>query len=164
MSDSASATAAAVGVTVAVVLTLLVGGGVFFYLRRRREGVQAIETGNAGRRSQVLDRFHPAAKVTPFAGDGETPRFTHIPGEDMRVARRRSDGGWEFSEPLSISPAPFAREMHFTSCPSPTSSIATTTMFSRKEKQYAGDYNRGYIELDAEGLPPPAYSPREATQ
>lgn len=161
MSDSASATAAAVGATIAVVLTLLIGGFVFLYVRRRKEESEAVEPESAGRRSQVLDRFHPASKVTPFAAEGEAPRFTHIPGEAMRVARRRSDGGWEFSEPLSISPPPFAHDRSV--CPSPTTSIATTTMFSRKEKYYAGDATtRGYLEMDPEGVPPPAYTPSES--
>ncbi|EKM53532.1 uncharacterized protein PHACADRAFT_259961 [Phanerochaete carnosa HHB-10118-sp] len=161
MSDSASATAAAVGATVAVVLTLLIGGLAFFYFRHKRESaeVMELEQEDAGRCSQVLDRFHPASKVTPFSVDEEAPRFTHIPGEAMRVAHRRSDGGWEFSEPLTIHPPPFAHELSNSVCSSPTTSIATTTMFSRKEKHFVGELTtRGYIEIDTEGVPPPAYS------
>ena len=85
MSDSSSATAAAVGVTVAVVLTLLIGGAFFFYIRRRRDEAQASEPENAGRRSQVLDRFHPAAKVTPFSPNGDAPRFSTFSAPTFRV-------------------------------------------------------------------------------
>lgn len=77
MSDSASATAA-VGVTIAVVLTLLIGGFAFFYIRHKRGSakVMELEQEDAGRCSQVLDRFHPASKVTPFSADEEAPRFS----------------------------------------------------------------------------------------
>ncbi|KIP04979.1 hypothetical protein PHLGIDRAFT_129150 [Phlebiopsis gigantea 11061_1 CR5-6] len=163
MSDSSSTssgTAAAVGVTLVVVLALLVGGLLFLYIRRRRAKMGVVQhVENAGRHSQVLDRSHPASRVTPWSSDGETPRFTHRPGEDMRVARRRSDGGWEFSESLTIQPVPFSSELR-SACSSPTSSIATTT-FLRKDKKLLGELTtRGYIEMDSEGLPPPAYSPR----
>lgn len=84
----------------------------------------------------------------------------HNPGEAMRVARRREDGGWEFSEPLNIRPVPFTPEFGSSTCPSPTSSVATSTIF-RKDKKLLGELTtRGYVELDGEGLPPPAYTPR----
>ncbi|KAG6844936.1 hypothetical protein H0H87_002269 [Tephrocybe sp. NHM501043] len=47
-----------------------------------------------------LDSNHPAVHITPFGlPDGETPRFKHTPGSDMRIATRRLDGGWQFSDP-----------------------------------------------------------------
>ena len=83
----------------------------------------------------------------------------HRPGEAMRVAHRRDDGGWEFSQPLTIQPVQFTPELR-SACTSPTSSIATTTIL-RKEKKLPGELTtRGYVELDGEGLPPPAYTPR----
>lgn len=179
-SSTASATTAAVGVSVAVVASLVLCGLLYVYIQRRQLAAEAAEPENAGRRSQVLDRMHPASRVTPFSPGQEVPRFSachcisstlvhtdhiivHYPGEAMRIAHRRSDGGWEFSEPLSIQPPPFAHDFNGSVCPSPTASIATTTMFSsRKEKQMLpGELTtRGYLEMDGLGLPPPAYSPR----
>ena len=78
----------------------------------------------------------------------------------MRVARRREDGGWDFSEPLTIKPVPFSPRAEGSICSSPTSSIATSTIFRKDKKIPGGLTTRGYIELDGEGLPPPAYTPR----
>lgn len=72
----------------------------------------------------------------------------HQPGQNMRVAYRRSDGGWEF-----------------TAEPTPSQSLDLTrdlTMYSRtntKEKKLRpGELTtRGYVEPDVEGNPPPAY-------
>lgn len=75
----------------------------------------------------------------------------------MRVARRRSDGGWDFSEPLAITPpsAPFAESLH------PAQSSPSNSIF-KKEKVPGELTTRGYVETDSEGLPPPAYSTSES--
>lgn len=84
----------------------------------------------------------------------------HKPGEDMRFARRREDGGWDFSTPLAIDPfaaAPFEGPSR---CASPTSTIGASSYYSRKEKLPGEPTARGYTELDIYGVAPPAYSPR----
>lgn len=80
----------------------------------------------------------------------------------MRFARRRSDGGWDFSAPLDIHPpgvSPFA-DSASSICPSPTMSVSTSSFFMRKEKLPGELTTRGYVEFDVEGVPPPAYTPR----
>ena len=81
----------------------------------------------------------------------------------MRVARRRSDGGWDFTDPLSpfsASPMtpprfPYARAESIYSLQS--SAAHSTTSFIKKDKLPGELTTRGYVEYDAEGLPPPAY-------
>ena len=67
----------------------------------------------------------------------------------MRVAYRRSDGGWFFDAARAGPSVDLQRE--------PT----TTTMFSARTKEkklHPGELTtRGYVEHDFEGNPPPAY-------
>lgn len=78
MADSTSSgTAAAVGVTIAILACLLLGVLIFFYIRKRREAAgQGAEPERGVRHSTVLDRMHPASRVTPFSPGGEAPRFS----------------------------------------------------------------------------------------
>ncbi|KAF9479099.1 hypothetical protein BDN70DRAFT_879166 [Pholiota conissans] len=51
----------------------------------------------------INDQDHPAANITPFGAVGpnagsRAPRFKHNPGEDMRIALRRPDGAWHFTD------------------------------------------------------------------
>ncbi|KAJ7630289.1 hypothetical protein FB45DRAFT_915087 [Roridomyces roridus] len=67
------------------------------YLRRRNK--QRSRKGAQVRAGETVSRTHPAAlMITPAEGNG-TPRFVHTPGTNMRIANRRADGGWEFSDP-----------------------------------------------------------------
>lgn len=74
----------------------------------------------------------------------------------MRVARRRSDGGWDFAEPLAIQPPtlPYAESVYSASARSLSS--PTSSLF-KKEKLPGELTTRGFIEADVEGVPPPAY-------
>ena len=102
----------------------------------------------------------PSACAARFFVDSFTDLLVviavHNPGENMRVAYRRSDGGWEFGEPAATSPPP-------------TTSfdlMRETTLPSSKEKQLRpGELTtRGYVEDDdADGVPPPAYDVAESS-
>ncbi|EIW53916.1 uncharacterized protein TRAVEDRAFT_51654 [Trametes versicolor FP-101664 SS1] len=154
--QSKSATALALGISLAVVAILVVGGLAVYFVRRRHKAKRDAEKADeisAHRRTYMVsvDPNHLAARVTPFGVDApelEVPKFVHQPGQNMRVAYRRSDGGWEF-----------------TAEPTPSQSLDLTrdlTMYSRtntKEKKLRpGELTtRGYVEPDVEGNPPPAY-------
>jgi len=101
---------------------------------------------------------HPANHVVPFGSPGgETPRFVHTPGQNMRIAQRRADGGWDFIDPRGhIAPSIFDPDSPL---PSPSS-----TIFPRGKDvgMKLGDMtNREFEELGGIGLPPPAYYPEE---
>ncbi|KAI0667030.1 hypothetical protein C8Q78DRAFT_983178 [Trametes maxima] len=155
--DSKSATSLALGISLAVVATLVFGGLAVYFVRRRymrRRAQERAEEISAHRRTYMVsvDPSHLAARVTPFgvdAPDLEVPKFVHQPGQNMRVAYRRSDGGWDFH--------------HTTATPSQSLDIvrdnATFVRAPTKEKKLRpGELTtRGYVEHDVEGVPPPAY-------
>ncbi|KAJ3554434.1 hypothetical protein NM688_g3114 [Phlebia brevispora] len=158
-----SATAIAVGVTVSIVSVVLLGVAGFFYMRRRRMAGPTRLEEPEDRRSVVLERSHPASRVTPFGVGNDAPRFHHKPGEDMRFARRRDDGGWDFSAPLVVDPfarAPSRNEGSSSRCTSPTSSIGATSYYSNKEKATKDMTAHGYFDVDVYDVAPPAYTPR----
>ena len=77
----------------------------------------------------------------------------HKPGENMRVAYRRSDGGWSFHQPTEPSHSvDLQREATM-------STMLSRPMQSTKEKKLRpGELTtRGYVEPDADGIAPPAY-------
>ncbi|KAK7691389.1 hypothetical protein QCA50_004788 [Cerrena zonata] len=152
-SSARSVTGIAIGVSIAIVSLVALGVGFYFWHRRRRaQGPAQLLEDDRRQTTMVVDPNHLAAQVTPYTPTKEVPLFTHRPGENMRVARRRSDGGWEFSDPLTIKPPtlPYAESVYSVQS-SPTSSIC------KKEKLPGELTTRGYIEYDIEGLPPPAY-------
>ena len=75
----------------------------------------------------------------------------------MRVAHRRPDGGWEFTDmtPSALSPS-------FDPAPlSPALSSRTTLLF--KDKIRPGDLTtRGYVEHDMDGMAPPIYTEEDS--
>ena len=77
MSDSSTSTGLAIGASIAVVAILAIGFLVVYIRRRRRTFVELHEPESGTRKSTVLDRSHPAARVTPFTpGRGpDAPRF-----------------------------------------------------------------------------------------
>ncbi len=81
----------------------------------------------------------------------------HRPGENMRVAYRRSDGGWEFHQAESSQSVDLQRE--------PTMSTLYSRPTNTKEKKLRpGELTtRGYVEPDLEGNPPPAYHHHEGS-
>ncbi|KAI0628423.1 hypothetical protein C8Q77DRAFT_458351 [Trametes polyzona] len=155
--QSKSATALALGISLAVVAVLVFGGLAVYFVRRRykrRRDAEKAEEISAHRRTYMVsvDPNHLAARVTPFGVDTpelEVPKFVHQPGQNMRVAYRRSDGGWEFttSTQTPSQSLDLARDLT-------TYSRATT----KEKKLRPGELTtRGYVEPDVEGNPPPAY-------
>ncbi|KAI0343439.1 hypothetical protein BDW22DRAFT_1169530 [Trametopsis cervina] len=182
-----SSTGVAVGASITVVFVVLLAGGLLtIYIRRRTSFARLAEPeqGDNTRTSVVLERSHPASRVTPFTPARQAdvlPQFNRTPGEDMRIARRRSDGGWEFSSPLpsnilttyALRPPGLrteaGRSFATSRCTSPTLSSITLVSAPRntKEKKLApGELTtRGYVEsvlsmdpdVSVDMLPP--YSP-----
>ncbi|EPS94947.1 hypothetical protein FOMPIDRAFT_1025999 [Fomitopsis schrenkii] len=171
----ASDSAIAAGVSVSVIIVVLAIALFFIWYIRRRNNVHVSSKTNqpafAIKRSTLLDPSHPACHVTPFGSSGETVRFVHEPGTNMRVAYRRDDGGWEFSD---ASPAELTT-FDLTGVVQPRHSLSGRSTFSfastmrlgtdKKAQLAAGELTtRGYMErdrdidVDIEGNPPPAYS------
>ncbi|KAK0479395.1 hypothetical protein EDD18DRAFT_1086450, partial [Armillaria luteobubalina] len=96
-----------------------------------------------------VDRSHIASRITPFgAPGGETPQFVHTPGSNMRIANRREDGVWTFSDPR----APFTPQG--VGDPTPASPWS-----SRDKKGFRkGAFDAYEFEPDPSVLPPPAYA------
>ncbi|KAI0753566.1 hypothetical protein C8Q80DRAFT_520414 [Daedaleopsis nitida] len=160
--SSRSATTLALGISLAVVALIVFGGLGLYFVRRRFKGKkeqQRLDELSSHRRTYMVavDPTHLAARVTPFgvgvnAPEAERPKFVHTPGENMRVAYRRSDGGWSFHHPEGSQSVDLERQG------------TTTTMYTRpngssKDKILRpGELTtRGYVEPDPEGNPPPAY-------
>ncbi|CCM06041.1 uncharacterized protein FIBRA_08287 [Fibroporia radiculosa] len=131
----------------------------FWYLRRRRLHAVPTQSHPSVRSSTALDLSHPACRVTPFGSpSGDTSYFVHEPGVNMRVAHRLPDGGWEFSEIPSDSPA----TLEYTLPRRLSFSARSTLSYSSKEKlklQPGELTTRGFVEsdTDADDIPPPAY-------
>lgn len=158
-SSGGTTSAIAVGVSVSIVAAIIIGATLYFFWRRR-QGPSSERTISQRRRETVLKPNHPASQVTPFPSGAapftlrnDIPRLAHRPGENMRIATRRSDGGWDFSRPLNYTPT----STSFDGPSSPSSYFST-----RKDKKYVGELNRGFFEADADGVPPPAYFPRSS--
>ncbi|RDX43744.1 hypothetical protein OH76DRAFT_1409837 [Lentinus brumalis] len=164
---SHSATTLALGISLAVVAALVFGGLALYFVRRRNKQKRVRERTeelSSNRRTYMVsvDPNHLAARVTPFgvgvnAPDVEVPKFVHRPGENMRVAYRRSDGGWEFHQAESSQSVDLQRE--------PTMSTLYSRPTNTKEKKLRpGELTtRGYVEPDLEGNPPPAYHHHEGS-
>ncbi|TBU22497.1 hypothetical protein BD311DRAFT_811457 [Dichomitus squalens] len=163
-SQSHSATALALGISLAVVAAIVFGGLAVYFVRRhmrRKKAQERVEEISSHRRTYMVsvDPSHLAARVTPFgvgvnAPDVEVPKFVHTPGQNMRVAYRRSDGGWSFHQTTPQPSVDLQRE------------ATTSTMFrlcpsqggTKEKKLRPGELTtRGYVEPDVEGNPPPAY-------
>ncbi|OCH91058.1 hypothetical protein OBBRIDRAFT_551670 [Obba rivulosa] len=154
-SSSSNVGAVAAGVTIALLVFFALLGALFWLVRRRRQQRLGVHT---ARRTTLADLRHPAYIVTPFGSpSADSPRYLHNPGANMRVARRRSDGGWEFDE---IKP----RTLASFDLPPPSPSPSSSPGYSHKDKLLPGELTtRGYVEHDVYGVPPPAYAPSEST-
>lgn len=100
----------------------------------------------------ILNDDHPAARITPFGGTagGYGPRFKHKPGEDMRIAVRRPDGAWHFTD--SRTPFTPSGVADLDVLPSPMSSSASLISFNSRFPS-TQPYN---FQLSP---PPPIYHP-----
>ncbi|KAF5374617.1 hypothetical protein D9615_008959 [Tricholomella constricta] len=152
-----------IGIVLGVIGALLVAGVIFATLRMKRRrslnnadgSEESFVSPKQGRR---VDRSHPAALITPFGWPGgETPRFNHTPGSDMRIAVRRADGAWDFADPR----APFTPSgvSEIDVLPSPSSSTGKLLPRVRTKEQESKASRYGYDrEYDVEiHPPPPAY-------
>lgn len=169
--------AVALGVTLGVVGSLLVVGISYFIIRMRRakskQGGQSAEEKHlysVGRKSTLLDTRHPATHITPFSseytafmlGIRERNRIPvdHTPGANMRVARRRQDGAWDFEEPQTpITPGSVSDV-----CPSPISPTASPGLtgdskFEEAQAERELRRDTSGSNISAMGPPPPAYHP-----
>ncbi|KAG6915845.1 hypothetical protein DXG01_009604 [Tephrocybe rancida] len=100
-----------VGIVLGIIGIILVAGVIFTTLRMKRRR----STDTTGDSESFVSppprrriyRMHPAAHITPFGTPGgDSPRFKHTPGSDMRIAMRRPDGAWQFSDPrVPFAPA-----------------------------------------------------------
>jgi len=150
----------ALTVTLLLIGILLVVGITLFTMRMRRarsEQQQGSEVKNAiisTRKSTILDLRHPASHITPFG--------THRPGTNMRIARRRLDGAWDFEDPeapfnpdgvTDLSPLPL----------SPSPSNRWTVRSKVAEVKMERDRRRDTDSSTLRGveLPPPAYHPEQ---
>jgi len=157
--------ATAVGIVLGVVGALLVVGVVYATWRMRRkrssDNADSIESSLVYHtQGTSLDQSHPAARITPFGSpEGETPRFKHTPGADMRIAMRRPDGAWHFADPRMPFTPTGVSEIDI--MPSPSSSTITLPSRVRTKEQEAKtsrDLRSGYDrDYDVNLSPPPAY-------
>ncbi|PBK90399.1 hypothetical protein ARMGADRAFT_297065 [Armillaria gallica] len=136
------------GVTLASVALLVIAIILFFTFRRRKSSGSGSEDYIFSRHATVVDRSHIASRITPFgAPGGETPQFVHTPGSNMRIANRRSDGVWTFSDPR----APFT--------PQGVGDLTPASPWSRDKKGFRkGAFDAYEFEPDPSVLPPPAYA------
>lgn len=75
------------------------------------------------------------------------------PGKNMRIARRRDDGAWEFTDQLS--PSGFGDSEP----PTPVSPARTKAPKLKTHKSYERGY---YLDPEALSVPPPAYCAEDA--
>jgi len=110
----------------------------------------------------IQNHDHPAAHITPFGAIGGgygRPQYKHKPGSDMRIAVRRPDGAWHFTDSrtpftpsgvadLDVVPSPIS---------SATSLISFNSRFPSSKAQGASTTREPYnFKLSA---PPTAYHP-----
>jgi len=123
---------AVLGAVLGIVALVLLAGIVFITLRvRRRGGSEGEKVTGPFHGTALLDKDHPAAKIVPFGTPGtEAHLFCHTPGRDMRLAIRRPDGAWDFTDPSQ----PFTPTGVSDICPSPMSSTTTLISSSKRHK------------------------------
>ncbi|KAJ2922804.1 hypothetical protein H1R20_g14306, partial [Candolleomyces eurysporus] len=155
--------------SVIVVLSIagafVVAGIIWYTIRLKRRSRRPMSAGPF-QGTAILDRRHPAAQITPFGGSLNAPSFNHTPGQDMRIAVRRPDGAWHFSDPstpftpvgvsdLEAAPVSAASSQFFPFSP-------RYVPPSKKEKEVE-EARRAYKEddpfndYDSIAPPPPAY-------
>lgn len=194
------------GVILAIAGAITIGVIVLFVLRMKTRsrliqpetGTRKDDTskhrryGSKGLRALTMD--HPASQITPFGSPGgETPRFRasshlcflgmrshfwtdHTPGENMRIATRRSDGVWTFGDhrapfnphgvsDLENTPSPSVSSitppwvrLRDGDAQSIKSNSTATSNWKSREKEKERLAGKGYGEYDTDTLPPPAYA------
>lgn len=147
------------GITL-VILSLLLMGCIVFVLRMKyhRSGDGFLSFS----RRTVIEPRHPASRIISYGSRGnETPRFgySHTPGSNMRLANRRSDGVWQFSELNSPLTPGDGSDLELS--PSSFSSFhSSTTRLVTKEQEATVPTTPPTLSIDVEiavDVPPPAY-------
>ncbi|KAK0212086.1 hypothetical protein DFS33DRAFT_1278959 [Desarmillaria ectypa] len=135
------------GVTLASIALIVIAIILFFMFRRPKSSSSGSDDYIFSRRDTVVDRSHIASRITPFgAPGGETPQFVHTPGSNMRIANRRSDGAWTFSDPRT----PFT--------PRGVGELDLSPASRDKKGFRKGAFDAYEFEPDPSVLPPPAYA------
>ncbi|EPQ55337.1 hypothetical protein GLOTRDRAFT_111209 [Gloeophyllum trabeum ATCC 11539] len=165
--DVADKRVVALGISLGVVGFLVIVGIVFYVLRlRKRTAAVPDATTLTDRNHQKylrhtdVDARDPAHRVVPFGSPGgETPRFVHTPGANMRVAQRGPDGAWEFFDPARpLTPSGFRDPDSMP--PSPSSTVFTPRVKDNGMKPWQFT-NRDFEDWGSVGVPPPAYGMEE---
>jgi len=184
-------------VILSVFAVLVIGGILWFTLRSKRTRAGNFEEGRA-KGDDVessmwwgvgVDKNHPAARITPFSRArvrAGGPQFGHTPGSNMRIAIRRPDGAWSFSDPRApftpsiisdidaLSPSrSYSPSPEIYNSPSPSASVAflpqeppksAAALAKEQESKAAREIRLGYDRFDLQYedpgdgfIPPPAY-------
>lgn len=122
-----------IGVVLGILALVLLLGVAFITLRVRRRQSGGDHERGPFQGIAVWDKAHPAARIIPFGTPGTEGHtyYRHAPGKDMRIAIRRPDGAWDFTDPNE----PFTPSGVSDLQPSPASSRTTffSTIKSQKE-------------------------------
>ncbi|KAF9561874.1 hypothetical protein CPC08DRAFT_707058 [Agrocybe pediades] len=113
----------------------------------------------------LIQDAHPAADITPFGAVGHVssakgPRYKHKPGEDMRIAVRRPDGAWHFTDSRTPFTPTGVKEIDVT--PSPISSCTSLVSFNSRFPPSNTSHADGFRSNPNFTIaPPPPAFPRE---
>ncbi|KDQ56444.1 hypothetical protein JAAARDRAFT_311867 [Jaapia argillacea MUCL 33604] len=158
----------AAGVTLGILGFFMIVGIVVFALRLRKKGAKQEDPQNPNwppryPRHTMVASQHPANQITPYGSPvAETPRYSHHPGENMRIAQRRPDGGWDFIDPHGPLQIPNTQDHEPLPTPTirtPLYSNAEASSSNKEVAMSAGQVtSRGVDDLGDGWAPPPAYS------
>jgi hypothetical protein len=182
-------------VILGIVAAFLIAYIVYITIRLKRRQTSGQDLGPY--QGTAMTQDHPAANITPFGSvgphsGGNFPRFSaylltvfysllvaklfffvflcfseHNPGEDMRIAIRRPDGAWHFTD--SRTPFTPAGVSEIDVTPSPISTRSTASLLSfhsssrfpsnkaievRTARDLSDDFG---FRVDPTAPPPPAY-------
>ena len=175
-------------IILSILAALLVAYIVYITLKSKKRQQNSEHPGPSRYTSSIhLNLNHPAAQIAPFGSyshSGATrPRYSvysplfyffhqhapveHTPGEDMRIAVRRPDGGWNFTSQTPFEPSGVRDLDNVPSLKSSSASIASSCsnwpippkkVFEVKDKLRGCD---PYLDFDLSPTvpPPPAYHP-----
>ncbi|KAG5725271.1 hypothetical protein E4T56_gene12677 [Termitomyces sp. T112] len=152
------------GIVLGIIGLLCVAGIIFATLRMKRTDRKLFddsESFTSPLQDMRLDHHHPAAQITPFGSVGdetEGPRFKHIPGSNMRMATRRSDGVWQFHDTKDLfTPAGVSEIDVIPPAKERNPRVHPRTTDSKSSWNLSVHYDRHYQSSNDISLPPPVY-------